>query len=39
VTTPSELPPWLFAQAQVRNGEPLADDVAMLFLSAGGAEW
>jgi serine phosphatase RsbU (regulator of sigma subunit) len=39
VTTPSELPPWLFAQAQTRNGEPLADDVAMLFLSAGGAEW
>ena len=39
VTTPSELPPWLFAQAEARNGEPLADDVAMLLLSAGGAEW
>jgi serine phosphatase RsbU (regulator of sigma subunit) len=39
VITPSELPPWLFAQAQERNGEPLADDVAMLLYNAGGAGW
>jgi serine phosphatase RsbU (regulator of sigma subunit) len=29
----AELPQWLFAQAEERNGDPLADDVAMLLLS------
>jgi serine phosphatase RsbU (regulator of sigma subunit) len=39
VATPHELPQWLVGQAEVRNGEPLADDVAMLLLNAGGARW
>ena len=29
----SELPGWLFSQAEERNGGPLADDVAMLLLT------
>ena len=29
----AELPDWLFAQAEERNGDPLADDVAMLLLT------
>jgi serine phosphatase RsbU (regulator of sigma subunit) len=29
----AELPGWLFAEAEERNGDPLADDVAMLLLS------
>jgi serine phosphatase RsbU (regulator of sigma subunit) len=37
--TPSELPRWLVGQAEQRNGEALADDVAMLLLNAGGARW
>jgi serine phosphatase RsbU (regulator of sigma subunit) len=32
-----ELPGWLFNQAEERNGDPLADDVAMLLLSRGPA--
>jgi serine phosphatase RsbU (regulator of sigma subunit) len=39
VATPHELPRWLVGQAELRNGEPLADDVAMLLLNAAGAEW
>jgi serine phosphatase RsbU (regulator of sigma subunit) len=39
VPTPHELPRWLVGQAELRNGEPLADDVAMLLLNAGGAGW
>jgi serine phosphatase RsbU (regulator of sigma subunit) len=39
VATPAELPRWLVTQAEARNGEPLADDVAMLLLNAGGTEW
>jgi serine phosphatase RsbU (regulator of sigma subunit) len=39
VTAPVDLPRWLVTQAEARNGEPLADDVAMLLLNAGGAEW
>ncbi|MDT4988117.1 MAG: hypothetical protein QOI74_2211 [Micromonosporaceae bacterium] len=39
VPTPQELPRWLVGQAETRNGEPLADDVAMLYLNAGGARW
>ncbi|MGC9668960.1 PP2C family protein-serine/threonine phosphatase [Planosporangium sp. 12N6] len=39
VGTPHELPRWLVGQAELRNGEPLADDVAMLLLNPGGAEW
>ncbi|WP_205863682.1 PP2C family protein-serine/threonine phosphatase [Planosporangium mesophilum] len=39
VATPHELPRWLVGQAELRNGEPLADDVAMLLLNAGGAQW
>jgi serine phosphatase RsbU (regulator of sigma subunit) len=33
----AELPGWLFAQAEERNGGPLADDVAMLLVSRGPA--
>jgi serine phosphatase RsbU (regulator of sigma subunit) len=29
----AELPDWLFSQAEERNGDPLADDVAMLLLA------
>ena len=29
-------PRWLVGQAEERNGGPLADDVAMLLLTAGG---
>jgi len=29
----AELPDWLFNQAEERNGDPLADDVAMLLLA------
>jgi serine phosphatase RsbU (regulator of sigma subunit) len=29
----AELPGWLFAEAEERNGDPLADDVAMLLLT------
>jgi serine phosphatase RsbU (regulator of sigma subunit) len=39
VPTPHQLPGWLVGQAEARNGEPLADDVAMLLLNAGGAKW
>jgi serine phosphatase RsbU (regulator of sigma subunit) len=39
VATPHELPRWLVGQAELRNGEPLADDVAMLLLNPGGATW
>jgi len=39
ITAPRELPKWLVGQAEQRNGEPLADDVAMLYLHAGGAQW
>jgi serine phosphatase RsbU (regulator of sigma subunit) len=31
---PDRLPEWLVAQAEARNGGPLADDVAMLLLSS-----
>jgi serine phosphatase RsbU (regulator of sigma subunit) len=33
----SELPGWLFAQAEERHGDPLPDDVAMLLLTREGA--
>jgi serine phosphatase RsbU (regulator of sigma subunit) len=36
---PRELPAWLVGLAEERNGGPLADDVAMLLLTAGGAAW
>jgi serine phosphatase RsbU (regulator of sigma subunit) len=36
VDTLHDLPRWLVGQAELRNGEPLADDVAMLLLNAGG---
>jgi serine phosphatase RsbU (regulator of sigma subunit) len=39
VPTPHELPRWLVGQAELRNGEPLADDVAMLLINAAGATW
>jgi serine phosphatase RsbU (regulator of sigma subunit) len=39
VATPHELPRWLVGQAELRNGEPLADDVAMLLLNAAGETW
>jgi serine phosphatase RsbU (regulator of sigma subunit) len=39
VPTPHELPRWLVGQAELRNGEPLADDVAMLLINVGGARW
>lgn len=39
VPTPHELPRWLVGQAELRNGEPLADDVAMLLVNAAGATW
>ena len=32
----TELPGWLFAQAEAGNGDPLADDVAMLLLTPDG---
>jgi len=32
----AELPDWLFSQAEERNGDPLADDVAMLLLTKDG---
>jgi serine phosphatase RsbU (regulator of sigma subunit) len=32
-----QIPAWLVGRAEERNGEPLADDVAMLLLAAGGA--
>jgi serine phosphatase RsbU (regulator of sigma subunit) len=32
----AELPGWLFAQAEERNGDPLPDDVAMLLLTRDG---
>ncbi|OLB77863.1 MAG: transcriptional regulator [Actinobacteria bacterium 13_2_20CM_2_71_6] len=34
----ADLPGWLFAQAEERNGDPLADDVAMLLLTRDGAQ-
>jgi serine phosphatase RsbU (regulator of sigma subunit) len=39
VPAPHELPRWLVGQAERRNQEPLADDVAMLLLNAGGVQW
>jgi serine phosphatase RsbU (regulator of sigma subunit) len=39
VASPHELPRWLVGQAELCNNEPLADDVAMLLLNAGGARW
>lgn len=39
VATPHELPRWLVGQAELRNGEPLADDVAILLLNTAGATW
>jgi serine phosphatase RsbU (regulator of sigma subunit) len=33
----SGIPDWLISQAEERNGEPLADDVAMLLLTPGDA--
>jgi serine phosphatase RsbU (regulator of sigma subunit) len=39
VATPDELPRWLVGEAERRNGEPLADDVAILLLNAGGVKW
>jgi serine phosphatase RsbU (regulator of sigma subunit) len=36
---PRDLPGWLHALAEARNGGPLADDVAMLLAIAGGAAW
>ncbi|GAA1797342.1 SpoIIE family protein phosphatase [Planosporangium flavigriseum] len=39
VAGPYELPRWLVGQAELRNGEPLADDVAMLLLNAAGEKW
>jgi serine phosphatase RsbU (regulator of sigma subunit) len=39
VATPGDLPGWLVGQAELRNGEALADDVAMLLLTADGARW
>jgi serine phosphatase RsbU (regulator of sigma subunit) len=36
---PQDLPRWLVGQAELRNGEPLADDVAMLLLHTGGVRW
>lgn len=32
-----QIPAWLVGEAEARNGEPLADDVAMLLVAAGGA--
>jgi serine phosphatase RsbU (regulator of sigma subunit) len=32
---PADLPAWLVSQAQERNGEPLADDVAALLVAPG----
>jgi serine phosphatase RsbU (regulator of sigma subunit) len=34
----AELPDWLFAQAEESNGDPLADDVAMLLLTRDGTQ-
>ncbi len=31
-----EIPAWLVGEAEERNGEPLADDVAMLLVTGGG---
>jgi serine phosphatase RsbU (regulator of sigma subunit) len=31
-----QIPEWLVGQAEERNGEPLADDVAMLLATGGG---
>jgi serine phosphatase RsbU (regulator of sigma subunit) len=39
VRPPRELPGWLVGLAEERNGGPLADDVAMLLATAGGAAW
>ena len=36
---PHALPDWIVGRAEERNGEPLADDVAMLLVIAGGAAW